>query len=193
LDNGSNCKMSVDGTDCRVKRPKPDEFRKYYSHKFKGAGLRYEVALCIQTGDIVWVNGPFPCGHHPDINIFLQDLATLLDDGERVEADDGYRGWPKFVDTPKSNCADKPGIVTQKKQVRARHEHVNSRLKTFKVLADCFRQSYDMHGLVFRSVAIITQISFETGNPLPSVFYLHRVISANDENYDASEEDSEDE
>ena len=101
-DNWSDCKMSVHGTDCRVKHPKADEFWKYYLHKF------YEVALCIQTNSIVWVNG-----HHPHINIFLQDLATLLEDGERVEAGDGYRGWPKFVNTPKSNCLNNELIIIQ--------------------------------------------------------------------------------
>ena len=34
----------------------------WYSHKFKCAGLRYELVTCIATGDIVSFTGPFPCG-----------------------------------------------------------------------------------------------------------------------------------
>ena len=65
----------------------------FYSHKFKGPGLRYEVALSIQTGDIVWINGPFPAGAWPDINIFRHGLKWMLKEaGERCEADKGYRG-----------------------------------------------------------------------------------------------------
>lgn len=64
----------------------------FRSHKFKHAGLRYEIAVCILTGDIVWVIGPFPCGAWPDISIFRFALKYLLDENERVEADDGYIG-----------------------------------------------------------------------------------------------------
>jgi hypothetical protein len=57
------------------------------SHKSQGAGYRYEMGVCIQTGDIVWVNGPFKCGDWPDINIFRCGLKGRLAPGEKVEAD----------------------------------------------------------------------------------------------------------
>jgi hypothetical protein len=37
-DNGSKCHVSVDGTDFRIHEPSPFSPR-WYSHKFKGAGL----------------------------------------------------------------------------------------------------------------------------------------------------------
>ena len=40
----------------------------------------------------VWVVAPFPCGDWPDISIFQFGLKHMLEDGERVEADDGYVG-----------------------------------------------------------------------------------------------------
>ena len=184
--------MSVDGTDFRIIRPSRDDLKKIYSHKFKSSGLRYEVALCIQTGDLVWTNGPFPCGSYPDISIFLQDLAPLLREGERVEADLGYAGWPDFVDTPKDNVFGDAHQAQAKAFVRARHEHVNSRLKNFKILSERFRHDRATHGLVFRVCAITTQIGFECGNPLPSVFYKtlteKPVISSDDEQTDSDEE-----
>ena len=45
----------------------PQHGQKFYSHKFKKSGLCYEVALCIMTGDILWMNGPYEPGFWPDI------------------------------------------------------------------------------------------------------------------------------
>ena len=39
----------------------------WFSHKFKGPGVQYEVGLGIQSGDIIRLNGPFPCGKWSDI------------------------------------------------------------------------------------------------------------------------------
>jgi hypothetical protein len=80
------CKASVDGNDFRVETPS-GLGRKYYSHKLKKSGLRYEVAISIQARDIVWINGPFPCGKWPDIKIFRKDLIKMIQFGEAVEAD----------------------------------------------------------------------------------------------------------
>jgi hypothetical protein len=60
--NGSICRMTVDGTDFRFQEPIPFD-PGWYSHKFKCACLRYEIGICIQTGEIaLLINGPFPCG-----------------------------------------------------------------------------------------------------------------------------------
>ena len=57
--------MTVDGTDFRINNPK--RFDKiWYGHKFNHAAVRYEVAVSIQSGDIVWIHGPFPAGGWPD-------------------------------------------------------------------------------------------------------------------------------
>ena len=66
--------------------------KRWFSHKFKKSGVRYEVAVGIASGDIVSIVGPFPCGDYPDIKIFWMVLKHDLDDGERVEADKGYQG-----------------------------------------------------------------------------------------------------
>jgi hypothetical protein len=47
-----------------------------------GPGLRYEIAICIQTGEPVWINGPFPCGSWPDLIIARNALVDALDAGE---------------------------------------------------------------------------------------------------------------
>jgi hypothetical protein len=82
--NGSTCLLTVDGTDFRIQEPSPF-WRGWYSHKFRGPGLRYEVALNIQNGWICWVKGPFAPGPWPDIKIFRGWLKGILEFGEMVK------------------------------------------------------------------------------------------------------------
>jgi hypothetical protein len=121
-DNDSTCKLSVDGTDCPIREPQEFSSR-WYSHKFKGAGLRYKVALCIQTGWIVWKNGPYPCGSFPDIRIVRDRLIHFLLPGEKYVADRGYRDGGLYADTPTG--FNNPG-QRMRSIVRARHETVNA-------------------------------------------------------------------
>ena len=67
--------MSVDGTDFKINQPQNFD-KKWFSNKFKGPGLRYEIALNIQTGNIIWTHGSFPPGAY-------KDLAQKLKPGER--------------------------------------------------------------------------------------------------------------
>jgi hypothetical protein len=69
--------MTLDGTDFRIHEPQPFD-RKWYSHKFKGPGVRYEVGVCIQTGHMCWVNGPYPCGEWTDLKIARSCIVEML-------------------------------------------------------------------------------------------------------------------
>ena len=55
---GNDCLTTCDSTDFWI----AEQGKAFYSHKFKKSGLQYEVCLCILTGDIGWVNGPYECG-----------------------------------------------------------------------------------------------------------------------------------
>jgi DDE superfamily endonuclease len=119
-DLGNRCKISIDGTDCPIEEPQPFN-KKYYSHKFNGAGVKYELGLCIVTGWIVWYNGPFPCGN-TDLQIARLRVCTHLEKEERILADGGYRDDGQYFDTPtglhnKGQC--------MRSLCRARHETVN--------------------------------------------------------------------
>ena len=93
--------MTWDGTDFRCNnRPNAKLVRKakwknlpfdphYWSHKFNGAGLRYGIAICIQSGEMVGAHGPKPAGHWPDIKIFKKYTLPILLPGEMVETDRG--------------------------------------------------------------------------------------------------------
>jgi DDE superfamily endonuclease len=166
-DIGCRCKITVDGTDCPIQEPTPFN-PGWYSHKFKGPGVRYEVGVCIRTGWIVWVNGPFPCGRWPDINIFRNNLVFKLGLGEMVLADGGYRDGRVFCDTP--NGFNTPEQYV-KSVARARHETVNGRFKRFEVLNAPYRHDLRTHGWCFRAIANITQIKIQTVEPVFQVLY----------------------
>lgn len=165
--------VTVDGTDFSIEEPSPFS-PTWYSHKFKGPGVRYEVALSINGGDIVHINGPFACGSNPDISIFRQGLIHKLAPGEKVEADRGYRGEPQFVRIPADYQND-----TQKHQkcrARARQETVNRRFKVFGALGQRFRHrvshlDMSLHKTVFEAVVVLTQTDIDCGNKLFSVAF----------------------
>lgn len=160
--------MSIDGTDVPIEEPSP--FSKiWYSHKFSGPGLRYEVGVSIKGCDIVWVHGPFPCGSWPDIKIFRHGLKHYLDKDERVEADNGYQGEePMFCKTPGgfSSRAEGDDAKDSRRRLRARHETVNKRLKDFAILSQTYRHNLEDHAFIFRAVVVLTQLGIESGEPL---------------------------
>lgn len=160
-----NCFLTVDGTDCPVFEPRPFD-KGMFSHKMNGPGLKYEVAVCIKTGYIVWTNGPFPAGTS-DTTIFNNALSNELDDDEVVEVDGGYKGTEK-------GRMPLQGVATwdrkEKSVARGRHEAINGRLKIFNVLTTHFRhmgknreEMMNKHRLCFDAVTVITQLKFETG------------------------------
>lgn len=120
----------MDGTDFKI----GELSSLFSSHKFaKKSGLRCEVCLCILTGDIVWINGPFPASYH-DMRIFWMSLLSHLGPGERVEVDDGYIGEaPQHVKCPK--CVTNPAETEfMQQRVRNRQETVNKRFEDWGIL-----------------------------------------------------------
>ena len=164
----NKCHVSIDGTDFRIREPKPF-WPGWYSHKFKGPGVRYEVGIAIQTGWIVWINGPYPCGAFPDLRIVREALIYELDDGEYFIADGGYSG------DGGNHCITPTGYHEysdrQISAVRARHETINSRFKNWKAKETRWRHKPEKHGILFRMVANIVQLGLQTDSPAFSVEY----------------------
>jgi len=169
-DQGKDCLVSVDGTDFETPLQQLN-LDGFYSHKHNGPGLRYEVAICINTGSIVWTCGPFPCGDWPDVSIFRYGLKSVLDPNERVEADDGYIGEdPATAKVPGSMVHDQDDRqLYVRSKVRLRHESVDKRLKQFNCLKRVSTNSIEFHGACFRACAVLTQMSMDKGHP---AFYV---------------------
>eukprot|EP00541_Cyclophora_tenuis_P002875 CAMPEP_0116555576 /NCGR_PEP_ID=MMETSP0397-20121206/8225_1 /TAXON_ID=216820 /ORGANISM="Cyclophora tenuis, Strain ECT3854" /LENGTH=318 /DNA_ID=CAMNT_0004080865 /DNA_START=230 /DNA_END=1186 /DNA_ORIENTATION=- len=166
------CTMTVDGTDFKIWEPRPfskEQNKIWYSSKFKGAGVRYELAIAIKTGEIVWINGPFPCGWGPDLKIFNQTLKTCLLPFEKIMADRNYRDSDKAYtkchvekyedDTHETITKEYAAIAI----LLARHETVNGRFKEFGCLNQVYRHERSKHHILFSAVAVIIQIEMRHG------------------------------
>jgi hypothetical protein len=156
----------MDGTDFRICEPTNFD-EKWFSHKFNGPGVHYEIAVCIQTGWIVWINGPFPCGT-PDLCIARSALIFELDDNEKYLADGGYKDGNQFSVTPTGNHT---GIDRMKSLARARHECINSLFKKYGILERRFRHHHNLHGRVFTAIANIIQLTIMNQGPTFQVDY----------------------
>ncbi len=129
----NDCTMTIDGTDFRIPQKGPT----FASHKYAGkSAVRYELGVDIIAGNLVWIQGPYPAGTYNDIKIFNQCLRHHLEPGERVEADEGYRGHVDKVKGPGNDVSSK-NVVMQGRG-RARHETLNGRLKNWGILSQVF-------------------------------------------------------
>jgi DDE superfamily endonuclease len=167
LSNGSTCLVTVDGTDCEIVEPS-DFSSRWFSHKFHGAGLRYEVGVCIQTGWIVWKNGPYPAGSFPDIVVARDNLYTKFQPGEMYVADRGYRDGGERAIVPSGY---RNAFENMMGEARARHENINCRIKNFNILSNTFRNEREKHWLCFHSIVAMIQLEIENTRPVHQVYY----------------------
>ena len=117
------------------------------------------------TGEIVWLHGPFPCGSWPDLKILRGALIKQLSPGEKVVADQGYRGESDYIVTPTGELDD----IT--KPVRGRHETVNRRFKQWGILHRVFLHQVEKHQDCFFAVAVVTEVAIEHGEALFGIDY----------------------
>lgn len=150
----SNTKVSLDGVDFRIREPIPFN-KKWFSHKFKAAGIRYEIGISIETGEIVWASGGLPCGEWPDLKIARQ-LYVHYAKNELTLADKGYRGSVYFK---------QPTNIIEKR-ILARHETLNGRLKNFLILSSKYRHPLKKHPRVFHAIVNIVQVCLTNEEPL---------------------------
>lgn len=152
--------ITVDGIDCPIKEIWPFD-ESIFSKKLNGPGYKYEIGVCIKTGAIVWVNGPFKAGRH-DKTIFVEEgLKAALCEDECVEGDNAYKGDDqlKTAEMAQTKTAKK-----QKGKVRGCHENVNGELKKFAVLDNVFRHDpKTRHQQCFEAVAVICQLRHDFG------------------------------
>ena len=156
--------ISIDGTHCPISEPRKEPSTKWYSHKFKGPGLSYEIAIAIHEPKVVWANGPYPAGTN-DITIYRAGLKAKMEAaGKLAIADQGYKG--EYDTLLLSNPLDGKEVREFKERASARHETFNKSLKEFKILSTRFRSHYSKHQQVFHAALVLTQLDMDTGYPL---------------------------
>ena len=166
----TNCFISIDCTDCPIFEPWPFD-KRWFSVKTHGPALKYEVAVCIRTGFIVWINGPFKASTK-DPTLFEGGLSKELAVDECVEADGVYHIRADGVAARQLKRSDVGWDSAERKSkalARSRNERVNAKLKVFNVLTTYFRHMkpreamMGKHKLCFTVIAVITQIKMEAG------------------------------
>ena len=161
--------VSIDGMHCPIYEVRTDPSSKWYSHKFNGPGLCYELAIAIHSNNVVWLNGPFPASTH-DITIFRSalnpplGLMAKIPNGKRAIGDSGYKGEPTKVSITRED--DEPEVKKFKGRIKSRQENFNGRLKNFRVLVLPFRHGHDNHRNAFAACCIGMQFEIENGNGL---------------------------
>ena len=165
--------VTVDGVDMQiweVRHPTLPVDRKYYSNKFKHAALKYELAISVWDGNLVWINGPHRGGKH-DLTIFREGLKHMLVDGKMAIADRGYNSSKpdeiRKLATP--NRADSKALAGFKARARSRHETFNERIKNFAILSQTFRHDPLLHKAAFEAACVMVQYQIENGAPLFSI------------------------
>jgi hypothetical protein len=120
----NDCTMTADRTDFRIpQKGAATKGNAFASHKYPGkSALRYELGVDILAGNLVWIQGPYPAGKYTNIKIFNKVLRNFLKPGERVEADEGYRGHPD-----KSNARATTRIRRRIGECRGGEGHVTRR------------------------------------------------------------------
>jgi hypothetical protein len=156
-----HCSSIVDVTRVRIQKPK-DNQRLFYSAKDKFHALKFEVVVTISNPRIIWVNGGIP-GSIADITIAREELLGLLDEGEKILADLGYRGREDSLWTPFLN----PQLP---KQVEMNHEHnrirqiverLNQPLKVFDCLKSIWRHDHLFCTRCFNVIGRLTNLILE--------------------------------
>jgi hypothetical protein len=119
----------------------------------------------------VWLERPYPAGKYTNITIFCNGLAHFLDPFKRIEADDEYIGKAPFhVKCPKCAANAEENELMQGR-VRARHEMLNGQFKAWEILKQTFQHDILKHGYVFCAIAVIIQLTMDSGEPLFAVDY----------------------
>jgi hypothetical protein len=155
----------VDGTDFQINEPFPFN-SKWYSKKFNGPGLRYEIALALYSDQVVWFSGPHPCGEYSDLKTYQSCglRALLIASNERAIADGTYMDG--------SVSGKEKGSKQWKKaksRMRARQESLNKRLKVFKMMREKFVFGREKHQMVFQAALFLVQLSL-VDEPLMHTF-----------------------
>ncbi|CAJ1953841.1 unnamed protein product [Cylindrotheca closterium] len=128
----------------------------------------YELGICLSTGRLLWMRGPYPAGTS-DITVARTGglVEELRRRGQKAIGDRGYNGEQKQISTP--NAHDNKGVSLFKRRALMRQENFNGMIKRFNVTSHCFRHSEERFELAFEAVCVICQYKVENETPLYDV------------------------
>ena len=96
--------FTVDGVNFITEEFRMDPHGKWFDHKSKSSGLKYEFAVSLRKPAIIWINGPFPASKH-NLTVFRggtkqtkkddwdhEALYWKIPEGTKAIGDSGYAG-----------------------------------------------------------------------------------------------------
>ena len=92
----------------------------------------------------------------------------MLESNEKYIADGGYADGGQWSETPNGMNNE---FEHMKSTVRSRHETVNARFKRWGILQGRFRHEVWKHGMIFSTIANITQLQIMYDEPLFHIDY----------------------
>lgn len=119
------------------------------------------MALSIQTGSKVSVNGLFLCGAYPGIKNFKSNICEQLVPGEKVICDRWYTA---------RECVNRvQGGEGLSSALLACHETLNGKLKNFNLLSTTLRCNVRINSPFLHGIVNLTQKMMEDGEGLFNV------------------------
>lgn len=156
-DNGIKAVL-IDVTETPIERPKKGQ-KIYYSGKKKQHTFKAQLVVNQDTLEIIcYVNGP---GKEHDFKIFKKSRLPL---SEKIKClvDKGYQGIAKIhklSEIPKKKNKNRKLTKEEKRKNRELNrqriviEHVNRKLKIFRILSEKYRNKRKRFGLRFNLIA----------------------------------------
>jgi len=164
--------ISTDGVDFKLWEKQHDKYpidTQAMSHKFKGCGAKYLIALSVYKAKCLLIAGPF-LGGKPDLDIFRECglMEKLKANGKVCIADRGFRSK---IASERERFAlpdymDSKALHNFKSRARLRQETYNRRLKHFECLSSTFKNGFEKHGIALRAVAVMVQYQMDNGSPI---------------------------
>jgi DDE superfamily endonuclease len=163
--NDAKLFATIDGTHCQIYEPRKDAGTKWFSYKFKGPGLAYELVVSVHTQKLIWIGGPYEAATN-DIQMARKPggILEMIPEGLKRIGDKGYRGEPEKIST--NNPHDSTNVKIYKGRARARHETYNKRIKDYQIIRQQFRNNLSKHKIAFEAVCVLIQYTIDNGNPL---------------------------
>lgn len=154
--------LIIDATEQPIERPSRNQ-KSYYSGKKKRHTIKTEIWITRQ-GRITHISKPRPGSIH-DFNLHKQEPP--LPSNSRIYADSGYQGLDKIhqaTELPYKSTKTKPLNGEEKEynhalsRIRIVVENIIGDIKTFKILADRYRNKRKRYGVKFNIIAGIVNL-----------------------------------
>jgi len=161
----------IDATETPVERPKKGQ-KRFYSGKKKRHTLKTQLVVDPKTKAVICTT--FATGKEHDFHLFKRSKVKLKQETKCL-ADRGYQGIQKLHANSRLHKKKRKGVQLSQadlqmnrdlERVRCICEHVISRLKVFRILAERYRNRRKRFGLRFNLIAGL--YNYELGLSKPS-------------------------